>query len=60
MTGLIYKKGDPLSLANQILFVINNPETVQKIREQARKSAHNNFTMKKHVSNIIKIYKTIM
>lgn len=60
VTGLIYKKGDPLSLANQILFVINNPETVQKIREQARKSAHNNFTMKKHVSNIIKIYKTIM
>lgn len=54
--GLLYEQGNPQSLAEKIIFVLNNSCIVDVIVDNAIKSALNDFSMDKNVQDIKDVF----
>lgn len=59
-TGYVYRKGDINQLKDIIINCINNMDNVYSIGLNARNTAINQFSMKKHAENILKLYNQIL
>ncbi|MDE5871792.1 MAG: glycosyltransferase family 4 protein [Muribaculaceae bacterium] len=59
-TGLIYKSGDPESLADRIESLISNPEERERLAVNARKSAEKNFSSRANSDAVYNLYKEIL
>lgn len=59
-TGLIYKSGDPTSLADCIELLINNPEERERLAANALKSAEKNFSSRANSDAVYNLYKEIL
>nr|WP_263324294.1 glycosyltransferase family 4 protein [Neobacillus sp. Marseille-Q6967] len=57
--GYIYKSKDYLDLADKMKFIVNNPNLVKTMGENAYNYAIKNFTAEKNASEIIKTYKKV-
>lgn len=58
--GLLYKQGNPKSLADSITFALQNKNEIKKIANKGRKYASNNFNSEMNADNIYKVYDKIM
>lgn len=55
-TGLLFKPGDSVDLAEKINYLLNNPNKCNKMRINARTSYLENFTPQKNYELLISIY----
>ena len=59
-TGLIYEQGNAKDLADKIIWAINHPEDMLKIRKQAYRYSYNNFTVEQNAKEVLDIIKQIL
>lgn len=59
-TGILYKYGDIIDLANKITYIVKNKEECLKIGEYARENAIANFSKEKNASQIYSIIKDVL
>lgn len=59
-TGLIYKSGDPIDLADKIEFLIKDREALERLALNGRKSAEKNFSSKANSDAIFELYNEIL
>src|SRR5699024_10686887 len=57
--GLLYKQGNPKSLAESIIFSFQNINKIKRIADNGRNYAYNNFNSKTNADNIYKVYDKI-
>lgn len=57
--GILYSYGNYSELRDRIIYSINNADESKNIAKKARVYALNNFTLQKHVRNIVTIYQKI-
>ena len=60
ITGLLVPPKDANAMANAIKYLIKNPEIAKKMGQFSQKIAKDQFSVKKHVTEIQKIYKQIL
>lgn len=58
--GLLYKQGDYISLADKIVYAIDNQEKMKNIVLISKKYAQENFTSKKNADNIYQVYRNLL
>lgn len=58
--GLLYKQGDYSSLAEKIIFVINNKEEMKEVALLSRNYALENFTATENADNIYQVYRKLL
>ena len=58
--GLLYEKGKANSLAEKIIWAIDNKKEANSIVKEAYQYANNNFTSLMNANNIMKIYEEVM
>lgn len=59
-TGLIYKSGDPISLADKIQYLIINPEEREKIAINGAETAEKRFSSQANSDAVYELYKEIL
>jgi glycosyltransferase involved in cell wall biosynthesis len=59
-TGVLVSKGDPFSLANGIIWAMENPSLMKEMAEKAREFAHERFTAGKMVEGNLKVYRMLI
>lgn len=59
-TGLIYKSGDPKSLADKLELLINDKEMLEKLAENGQLAAENNFSSVANSDAVYSLYKEIL
>ncbi len=59
LTGLLAKKGDPLSLAQKISFALENMSFMKEMAEKARNFALENLTAEKMSKEYLRVYEEI-
>ncbi|MCE7791186.1 glycosyltransferase family 4 protein [Salipaludibacillus sp. CUR1] len=57
--GLIYEQGNYKSLADNIIYAINNKAEMKVIAKQAKINANKNFTALMNAENIFNVYKSL-
>jgi len=60
VTGLLYRAGEPESLAERIMEAINHPDKAGEIAARGREHAYKNYSKEKNAAEIIKIYEKIL
>ena len=60
VTGLLFEKDNPESLAEKIQYAIDNRDLMQKIAIQGRQYAYDHYGMTQYAQKIIEVYKGIM
>ncbi|MCD4780911.1 MAG: glycosyltransferase family 4 protein [Candidatus Omnitrophica bacterium] len=60
VTGILMSPRNPLILADNILHLIQHPDTAKKMGQQGRKRVLEQFSIQKHVQATQKIYEQIM
>ncbi|MCH7760957.1 glycosyltransferase family 4 protein, partial [candidate division TA06 bacterium] len=58
-TAILFRPGDAGSLADAILYLINNPDIAQKIGKQLRIHILKEYTWRRNAERIMKIYEEI-
>lgn len=58
--GLLYKQGDYNSLADQLMYAIDNIDRMKEIAISAKRYAMKNFTAEKNANNILEVYKNLI
>lgn len=56
LTGLLRRKGDPSSLAEGIIYAIENPTAMKEMAERARSLAEEHFTAKRMAEGNLEVY----
>lgn len=59
LTGLLAKKGNPLSLAEKLSFALDNMPLMKEMAEKAKKFAFENLTAEKMSVEYVKVYKEV-
>ncbi len=59
-TGLIYKSGDPKSLADKLELLINDREMLEKLAENGQSAAEKNFSSAANSDAVYSLYKEIL
>ncbi len=59
-TGLIYKSGDPKSLADKIEFLIQNRKTLERLAKSGQTDAEKNFSSMANSNAIYELYNEIL
>ncbi len=59
VTGYLYKYGDHIDLANQIIYAMGHKEEVKKIKSTAKDFATRTFTSKASVEQVYRIYQGV-
>lgn len=59
-TGLLRKTADPLSLAEGIIYAMENPELMKAMAEKAKHRAYENFTAEKMAAGNLKVYQKLL
>lgn len=57
--GLLYDKDDPLSLANEIRYLVSNQEVIDKMGSTARIIAEEKYDIRKNATQIIDLFKCV-
>ena len=60
VTGILYETSNKEALRDAIIWASNNQKAVQKIGENAAKSARQKFSMKKHAEEVKKLYYEVL
>ena len=60
VNGFIIEKRNPDQISEKIIFLIENPDIMEKMGEASRKLYLENFTEKKMVDRISYAFKTVM
>lgn len=59
VSGIVYEKGNLSDLKNKIVYLIEHRDIISKCAQSARYRAINNFSMKKHADEVMKLYKAV-
>lgn len=59
ITGLLAKRGDPLSLAEKLSFALDNMPLMKEMAKKAKSFAFENFTAEKMSMEYLKVYKEV-
>jgi len=59
-TGVLVCKGDPFSLANGIVWAMENPHLMKEMAERAKEFAYERFTAEKMVEGNLEVYKKLL
>lgn len=59
-TGLLYRKGDYLDLANKITLLLSNPETRDRMSYVAAKYAKEHFGIEKQMKKQVSLYENLL
>jgi hypothetical protein len=59
-TGLLYEQGNPIDLANKILWAITYPEQAQRLAEQGKIEFENHFGIEKTAGCILSLYDSVV
>jgi glycosyltransferase involved in cell wall biosynthesis len=59
-TGLLYRQGDPIHLADRIEALLSNPGLSARLGDMARDVAQNRFSVDQYASSVIKIYEDVL
>lgn len=60
LTGILVEPKDYQSLANAIIFLLNNPETKQKMGNKGYEKIINKYTLDKMIQKHLEIYKSLI
>jgi glycosyltransferase involved in cell wall biosynthesis len=58
--AVIFRRGDPADLAHQLITLVENPDTRARLSAQARAWAAQQFSIETHISNLKKLYATLI
>lgn len=59
-TGLLYEEGNYISLANKIMWAINNPQKANEIITNGHKTAVADFSSKQNAHEVYALYKEVL
>ena len=59
-TGLLYRQGDANDLADKILWAINHPVDVLKIRKSAYSYSNHHFTVDENANDVLTVFKRVL
>lgn len=60
ISGLLYDKGNYISLANSIIWAIEHPVEANEIINNGHRKAISNYTSKKNAAEVLSLYKDIL
>lgn len=60
VSGIVYNLGNESDLVEKIEYVINNPDDIYQLANNARKRSISNFSMNTHAKQIVGIYKELV
>ena len=59
-TGLLYEPNNAKNLSEQMIKFIQNKKLIQEKGKKAKDKIEKNFSIEKHVANILKVYKEVL